>query len=62
MKKWLKQLFCSHIFKNVDGSWEHLRSTTYENVFFYDHYAVSQLCVKCEKEKIIEVKNRDYSK
>lgn len=61
MKKWLKQRFCSHIFKVVDGSWQYLRTTTFQQIFFYDYYSVMQCCVKCGKEKIVESKQEDIS-
>lgn len=58
MKKFFKQLFCIHIYKDVKE--EYLGRT--KNIsyvvtkffsFTYDNYAIHKKCIKCDKEKII---------
>ncbi len=59
-RKWLSELFCSHIWKSVNAlslNTSHTDYDFYPPIKFY-HYAVEQKCVKCGKERIIQQNSR----
>jgi len=67
MKNFFNQLFCSHIYK-IENE-EYLKTKTIdESVTFigyyrpyfneYNYYAQHEICVKCGKTRIIEIKKK----
>ncbi len=55
MIKLIKQIFCSHIYKDTKTqpirTVRELTGFVYVN---YRYYSINQKCVKCEKERIIQ--------
>lgn len=59
MLKFFRNLFCNHIYQNVERFEtrkirEHSGSIGY---LTYQYYAVKQKCLKCKKERYIEIRN-----
>jgi hypothetical protein len=60
MRKFLKELFCRHVWKQVDS--EYLRDgrhsyATIRGVSYYSdykYYALNQVCIKCGKDRVVE--------
>ena len=55
----LKQLFCRHIWKDVDKTYLRSYKVFYTNIWGYDisydtkEYSFNQTCMKCNKTRII---------
>ena len=56
-KKFLKQIFCQHLYENGESKFlGNIRELGRVNFVTYARYAVNQKCIKCEKERFVYLK------
>lgn len=56
-KKWWKELWCSHVYRDIERTLIKLRKNEKGEVDTY--YAFKQQCMKCGKVQIVELKNEE---
>jgi len=58
MIKWLKQLWCNHIWKETSSEILGQKNLEVQSwgIYWWSRFAVTYQCVRCQKKKIIEAR------